>query len=429
MSLELDPARNGRPDAEGVGPLVAHFFRHESGRVTATLTRIFGFEHLDTIEDAVQEALLKALDTWPFHGVPENPSAWVIQVARNRALDVLRRGSAWTEKRALLAGESRVAGTNPSTDAVGYATEVTDDQLRMIFACCHPLLSRESQVALTLKIVGGFSVQELARAFLVSDTAMAQRLVRAKRKLREAGAGMAMPPAREMADRLDAALDVLYLMFNEGYGATEGADLIRRDLCREAIRLCSILAAHPATGLPRTHALAALMSFQAARLDTRVGPEGEAVLLAEQDRGDWDRQLIQRGVFHLDRAGRGDDLSELHLQAEIAAHHALAASWDDTDWDRILACYDRLISMNPSPVVAVNRAVALAEARSPAEALDALDALPDMVSYYPVHAVRASLLSRVGRVDEARAAYQAALEAPVPDPVRRVLERRLEGLR
>lgn len=417
----------GGEGARDVRPLVEHFFRHETGRVTATLTRMFGFENLDVIEDVVQEALVRALDTWPFHGVPENPSAWVIQVAKNRARDIFRREKTWSEK-APAVRHARLEHRPPADREVGYPSEVTDDQLRMVFTCCHPLLGEDAQVALTLKVVGGFSVPELARAFLVREATMAQRLVRAKRTLRDACVRLEMPAPGRLAPRLDAVLDVLYLMFNEGHGATGGEHLIRRDLCQEAIRLAELVAEHPEVGAPRAHALAALMLFQAARLDTRVGPEGEALLLEEQDRSSWDRGMIARGLRHLLAAAEGNELSEFHLQAEIAAHHATAPSWEATDWERILACYDQLSLLNPSPIVALNRAVALAEVRSAEEALEALGDPPALVDYYPSHAVRGALLARAGLKDDARDAYRNALRAPVPEPVRRVLERRLEDL-
>ena len=394
--------------------------------MVATLARIFGLEHLDAVEDAVQDALVQALKRWSFTGMPDNPAAWLMRVARNKMLDRLRRAGTWREKREWL--ERGVAG---SDEAAGHETwfagELADDQLRMIFACCHPAVARRDQVALVLKTVGGFGVAEIARAFLAREPAIAQRLVRAKRRLREGGARLEVPPPAELGARLEAVLEAIYLMFNEGYGAHAGSDLVRTDLCHEAIRLVGLLAEHPTTAAPRVHALAALLCFQASRLPERVDAAGELLLLADQDRTRWDRRLIAAGVGHLGRSAAGGELSIYHLEAEIASCHALAPSWAATDWRRILTAYDDLLARRSSPVVALNRAVALAELKGAEAALEALEPLAEEKSlegYYPYWSVRGELLRRAGRSEEARAAFRRALDLESSAPVKRLLMRR-----
>jgi RNA polymerase sigma-70 factor (ECF subfamily) len=287
-------------------------------------------------------------------------------------------------------------------------------------------------VALTLKTVGGFSVPELGRAFLVQTATMAQRLLRAKQRLRQVETRLEIPAAGELPTRLDAVLEVVYLMFNEGYSPSEGETAVRVDLCDEAIRLAELLVEHPLTGAPRTYALAALLLFQGSRLAARADPEGELLLLPEQDRSLWDRERIARGVQRLGLAGRGDELSAYHLQAEVAACHATASGDADTDWARILDCYDALLRINPSPIVALNRAVALARVKGPGAglaALESLDGHPELRSYYPAHATRGLLLSQLGRRAAARASFGRALELTTSAPVRRLCERRLAELR
>jgi RNA polymerase sigma-70 factor (ECF subfamily) len=406
---------------------VDHLFRHRSGQMVSTLTRVLGFDNLDLVEDAVQEALVQALRRWPFSGVPENPTAWLIQVAKHRALDTLRRRGTWRQKQQQLESALRATGQEAGGIRPGFAGELPDDQLRMIFACCRPELSRDAQVALTLKTVGGFSVPELGRAFLVQTATMAQRLLRAKQRLRQAGAELEIPAPPDLPARLDAVLEVVYLMFNEGYSPGEGETAVRLDLCSEAIRLAELLVEHPLTGAPRACALSSLLLFQGSRLAARADPAGELLLLPEQDRSLWDRGLIARGVQRLGLAGRGDELSAYHLQAEIAACHATAATAEATDWPRILACYDALLRLTPSPVVALNRAVALARVEGPQAGLAALEALDghrELRSYYPAHATRGQLLAQLGRNEAARASFRRALELTSSAPVRRLCERR-----
>jgi RNA polymerase sigma-70 factor (ECF subfamily) len=415
-----------------VHELVEHLFRHEAGRMLAVLTHIFGLEHLDVAEEVVQDALLQALQHWGFHGIPDNPQGWLLRAARNKALDLLRCRTALHRKQRelrqrLIERQARQdIADSPGTE------ELADEQLCMIFACCAPTLPAEARVALTLKAVSGFSVAEIARAFLAEEPTIAQRLVRAKRRIRKAGIALALPSPAEIPGRLDSVLQVLYLLFNEGYGAHTGENLVREDLCGEAIRLAQLLASRPDTGLPKVHALLALFSFQAARLEARVDGEGNLLLLAEQERSQWDQDLLALGVLQLERAAQGSELSEYHLQAAIAAVHATSAGVAETDWSRLVALYDQLLALAPSPVAALNRAVALSMVEGPETALVSLDKLstePGLKNYYLLPAVRADFLRCLGRTAEAAACYQQALACPCSDPERRFLLRRIEGLK
>jgi RNA polymerase sigma factor (sigma-70 family) len=422
-----------RASASDVPGLVEHLFRRESGRMLATLTRIFGPEHLELAEDVVQEALIQALRHWPVSGVPGNPSAWLVQVAKRRALDVVRREQRLATRqavvRAALEGDPALAPDELALSAA--AGDLSDDQLRMIFMCCHPDVPLEGRVALTLKLVGGFSVAEIARAFLAEESAIFQRLARAKRRIRESRVAFEVPESTALGQRLDAVLEVLYLMFNEGHTATEGGALLRDDLCGEAIRLAALLTANAVTAEPRTHALLALFLFHGARLGTRVDQGGELVLLPEQDRSRWDRDMIDRGLAHLSRAASGSVLSTYHLEAEIASCHATAARYEDTDWPRIVWAYDELLGMHPSPLVALNRAVAMAELRGPAVGLGELEALREDESlrrYYLLPAARGELLRRLGDHGGAAESLREARALARTEPVRRFLDRRLESL-
>jgi RNA polymerase sigma-70 factor (ECF subfamily) len=409
-----------------VSQLVEHLFRRDAGRMIATLTRIFGPGHVELAEDVVQEALIEALRRWPMAGVPEHPSAWLIQVAKRRALDVVRRERAFQQRAGAV---RRAIEEDPALASDPSAGDLLDDdQLRMIFLCCHPRVPLEGRVALTLKLVGGFGASEIARAFLAEESAIFQRLVRAKRRLRDSASVLEIPEGAALASRLDAVLEVLYLLFNEGHTATTGDELLRRDLCAEAIRLTSLLASHRSTDEPRVHALLALFLLQASRLDARTDAHGDVVLLAEQDRSRWNRPLIERGLSHLDRSAVGDVLTTYHLEAEIAACHATAARWEDTDWARIVAAYDALYRRHPSPLVALNRAVAVAELEGANAGLDALDAVasePSLARYHLLHSTRAELMRRVGRLEEARRELEAAMALAPTEPARRFLARRL----
>jgi len=411
--------------SSGADLAVDHLFRQQSGKMVATLTRVFGSRRLDLAEEVVQDALVKALELWPFQGVPENPSAWLIQVARNRALDVIRR-------EASLAGKiPELARAFPErAEPLGFDSDpFADDQLAMMFLCSHPRLARETRVALTLKTVAGFSVREIARAFLAQEATIAQRLVRGKRQIREESISFEMPEGGELRERLDSVLEVLYLIFNEGYTAHEGESLLRADLCEEAIRLGSMVAGHAATDQPKGHALLALLLLQASRLPARVDESGDLFLLQDQDRGKWDRRLIAEGMHHLERCAEGDEVGSYHLQAGIAAEHAIAPSYAETDWKRVTELYDSLNELEPSPVVALNGAIALSRWKGPRAGLGALAFIeqePALSRYHLLPAALGELWNECGEREKAAAYYRAALECQCTEPERRFLTKRLE---
>ena len=396
--------------------------------MVARLTRLLGPSNLHIAEESVQDAMLRAMQTWPHNGVPENPAGWLFQVAHNAAIDTVRRSRSLDRKMDAIVGELlRSSSAKPGDPEV--EEQLRDDELRMILMCCHPTLSRDTSVALSLKTVGGFSAREIARAFLADETAIAQRLVRAKRQIRENGVTLDVPLGFDMHVRLDAVLDVIYFIFNEGYTAHEGDRLIRDDLCREALRL-GLLVASSSLSRPRIHALVALMAFQAARLPARVDETGDLILLEDQDRSRWDRSLIALGFRHFELSIAGDRVSDYHVQAAIAATHARAAADNRIDWGRILELYDDLLARNPSPVIALNRAVAVAKVHGAAAALDAIEPLqadPKLRDYYLLLALRGHLFSEIGRTADAARCFRSALECRCSEPERRFLRRKLEA--
>ena len=407
--------------------LLEHLFRHQAGRMVGHFARLFGPAHLDAAEEAVQEALLRAVQTWPYSGAPDNPAAWLYRVAHNAAIDAIRRRRLFAAKAETLVAElSEAAAQNP--EDADLDERLRDDELRMIFMCCHPEIPREARIALSLKTVGGFSVREIARAFLADEAAIAQRLVRAKRQIRDRNLTLEMPRGAELEERLDAALDVIYLMFNEGYAAHEGEDLIRQDLCYEALRLGQSIAAS-SMSRPRVHALVALLALQAARLPARVNEEGDLILLDSQDRSRWDRRLMAVGFYHFDRSIGGDSVSRYHVEAAIAATHARAPDAQSTDWRVILELYDELLALSASPVVALNRTVAMAKVHGAGRALRELTVLERerrLQDYYLVLAVRGHLLMELGRNREAAECFRAALQCRCSEPEKRFLKKKLE---
>jgi RNA polymerase sigma-70 factor (ECF subfamily) len=412
---------NGQQDAN---LLVAHLFRHQAGRIVAALTRSLGSRYLDLAEDVVQDALVKALQQWPFKGVPENPAGWLTVVAKKRALDLLRRDSSLDLKTAEL--ERSLMKPSPVAGAAD-GVEI-DDQLALILMCSHPALAIEYQVALTLKLACGFSTAEIARAFLTPETTIAQRLVRAKRQIREQGIVIDPANTRLIPERLDSVLRVIYLLFNEGYGATRGNELVRADLCGEAIRL-SVLVQHQGLRLPEVHALQALMLLQAARLPARTQEDGTLAILAMQNRSMWDQGLIAAGLRHLALSADGEKLTVYHLQAEIAAIHATAKSDVDTDWVRITDLYDQLYQLEPTPIVALNRAIATSRSQGPRAAIRALQEIesdPAFRDYHLFSAVGAELWKQLGDLPRAADAYRAALACPCTEPERRFLKTQLQ---
>jgi RNA polymerase sigma-70 factor, ECF subfamily len=395
--------------------------------MTAHLTRLLGPAWLTVAEEAVQEAMLRALQTWPYQGVPENPAGWLFRVARNVAMDAVRRNKIFGEKTdAIVAEISRSAIVAPADPEL--EEQLRDDELRMIFMCCHPAIPHESSVALSLKTVGGFNVREIARSFLADDATIAQRLVRAKRLIREKGLTLDIPHGAELQQRVDAVSEVIYFMFNEGYAALEGEALIRYDLCQEALRLGRLIASSSIV-TPSLHALVALMALQAARLPARTDDAGDIVLLNSQDRGLWDQHLIALGFHHFDCSMSGDQVSEYHVQAAIAATHAHAPQAGSADWPAILALYDQLIAIKNSSIVVLNRAVAVSKVHGAAQALAAIEPLdqsPDLHNYHLLLAVRGQFLFELGRRNQAADCYRAALQCRCSEPERRFLQRKLE---
>jgi len=405
-----------------------HLFRREAGRMVSSLVRVLGVSHLALAEDAVQDALVRALETWKFGRMPENPAAWLMRAARNRAIDLLRRQAHLDHlaPQMILALETAHAESGPD----GGEHAIADDELRLMFSCCDPELTRPAQVAVILKYLCGFSVREIAQAFLSSEVAVEKQLFRSRRALEARGELLEVRDADQVRARLPAVRNAIYLLFNEGYHGAHPQHVVREDLCYEAMRLGALLSDLPAAAVPETHALLALFCFLAARLAARVDDDGNLLLLADQDRRRWDRGLIEEGLRRLDLSARGEVLTAWHVEAAIAARHAAAGTFEATDWTSIRELYDVLLQLRPTPVVALNRAIAVGMAEGPEAGLKALADIDDrerLVRYPFFPAAMAEFELRAGRTERAAELLRAALMLARNHAEEDVLKRKLEA--
>ncbi len=409
-----------------VHQLVSHLFRHEAGRMAAVLTRLLGFNSLQAAEDLVQDTLLQAMSTWKIKGIPENPSAWLYTVAKRKAIDFIRQQKIHeqhhTEIGLVLKSEWTLS---PTVNQFFLDNEIEDSVLRMIFACCHPTIPYESQIALTLKTLCGLSVGEIANCFLTNEETITKRLYRAREKIREGNLTLEIPEPSKLPGRMDAVLHSLYLLFNEGYNSSNTDQLIRNDLCLEAMRLCLLLVRNKITNIPKANALLALMCFQASREESRINKDGSIILLKDQDRSRWHQPLIEKGKFFLEQAAQGEDFSEYHIEAAIAGCHSQARSFRNTDWDQILQLYTVLAQLKPSPVIELNKAIALGYARSATEGLAALQKIGALQGHYLLHAAIGDFQLAVKNFDEARKCYTKAIALTHSNAEKKLLEKKV----
>ena len=408
---------------------VDHLFRHEWGKLVSVLTKLFGPQNLQLAEDVVQETLLTALNNWKINGLPHNPSAWLFTAARNKAVDVLRqqkRKDDFTKTiTPLLQSEYTLA---PTVREMVNTNTIDDDQLRMMFVCCHPSLSAEAQVSLILKTLCGFNVTEIAKAFVSSYDAVEKRLYRARQLFRENKVEFDLPAAAELDNRLEAVLMAIYLLFNEGYNSTNHEDLIRNDLMNEAMRLCELICRNPSVKHANTHALMALMCFTASRNDARLDANGNILLLKQQDRSKWNRALIETGVYHLEQSAAGETISKYHLEADIAYEHAQARDYEHTNWRNILNCYDLLYRLYPSPVIALNRAIVVSELHGAAEGITSIEAihgLDTLKKYYLLPATLGEFCWQLKEYDKARKYFEEATELTQSAIEKKLLQQKL----
>jgi RNA polymerase sigma factor (sigma-70 family) len=407
---------------------VDHFFRWEAGKMVSYLTKIFGLRRLALAEDVVQDTLCRALEIWPVHGLPDNPSAWLMRAARNRAIDVLRRDNQFRYFAPELSHFLRLRDDSPG-ETPAFETEIRDDQLRMMFSCCHSELSTEAQVTLILKTLCGFSVSEIAHALLAGEESIEKRLGRARKLFRLSGTFMEFSGALDISERLETVYRAIYLLFNEGYHGSRSERTVREDLCYEAIRLAVLLSEHPEGAKPKTYALLALLCFHAARLPGRMD-DGGLIQLEMQDRTKWDRDLIGRGFHFLERSSTGDELSEYHVEAGIASLHCAAPAYEKTEWAKILELYDMLYRLKPSPIVALNRTIALGNALGPEQGLAELTRIPDSAKlkdypFYPAAQGELNLLA--GRPAEAVKHFEKAVELARSPSETSFFERKLQA--
>lgn len=412
--------------------LVDHLFRHEAGKMIAVLTRIFGIHNLELVEDTVQETFLKALQVWKFNAVPDNPGAWLMQVARNRTIDLIRR----QQKLVDISGELQMRlqwDTVNTIEQFFLDTEIADSQLRMIFTCCHPALSPEDQVALTLKTVSGFGIQEIARALVSNEAAIQKRIYRAKEYIRTNQVQFEIPTGVALAERLETVYTVLYLLFNEGYSSMKADELIRHDLCAEAMRLCKLLTEHKVVSQPSCFALLSLMCFQASRFDSRIGEDNTIILLQHQDRSKWDRDLIALGYHFLNQSSTGNYLSVYHIESAIAAEHCLSPDFESTNWNALLRLYNYLLERKPIPIVQLNRSVILSKTAGVETAIDTILDIPNIREllnrHYIYAAVLGDLYAKAGNNAESRRLLEKAYELTPSLAEKKLLQEKLAAIR
>jgi RNA polymerase sigma factor (sigma-70 family) len=417
-------------ETPNVQQLVAHLFRHEAGKMTAVLTKLFGLPNVELAEDIVQETLIAALDTWKIKGIPDNPRAWLYKVAKNRTIDALRRQQHFQKKIAAdIAFElDDLEKTQTLLDAFFLENEIQDALLRTLFACCHPTLSPESQLILMLKTLCGLTIAEIAAALLSPADTIAKKLYRAKEKIKKEQIALEVPTGNELIARMDSVLKAIYLLFTEGYHSTSTDRVIRHDLSQEALRLGTILANHPLSNTPKTNALVALMCFQAARFDARMDAEGHPILLENQDRRLWLQPLIAMGFDYFKKTLSGTELSTYHLEAAIASYHAQAPNFESTNWQAIFYCYNLLYELQPSPIVALNRAIALGYIEGPLHGIAALQNIVGLEKNPFYHTALGDFYQKIGDVDAAKKAYQSALGFAPLESEKRLIRLKISGL-
>jgi RNA polymerase sigma factor (sigma-70 family) len=417
-----------------IDKLTDHLFRHEAGKMVSVLTRIFGTENLETAEDVVQETLLQAMQVWKLKGVPDNPSAWLYRVAKNKAIDIIRRNKYSVQydfsdsEHQLLTSEYTLSTT---MDNFWKEELVKDDLLRMMFTCCHLGISEENQITLILKTLCGFSTAEIARTFLTSEDTITKRLYRTKEYFREQKIKLEIPSVAELKDRTYAVLNSIYLLFNEGYNSTHSEDLIRKDLLDEAMMLARLLTENHYTQLPEVYALMALMCFHAARTDSRLSPEGEIILLPNQDRKKWDQELINAGNIFMNKAAFGEKISTYHLEAAIAFEHCTAATFAETNWQRILFYYNWLCNLSPSPISELNKAVAIMQVSGPEVALKAIEEIPDkkkLESFYLYHSFVGEIKAKLKQMPAAKLAFEIALKLTRSEAEQKILKEKIAAV-
>jgi len=396
-------------ESNDIRKLVDHLFRHESGKMVSVLSRVLGLQNLEVAYDIVQDTLLQAMSTWSFGRIPDNPSAWLYRVARNKAIDFLRREKKFREISPQYAYLVQSEWTlSPTINNLFLDNEIEDSQLRMMFACCHPSIPEESQIALTLKTLCGLSISEIAKAFLTNDDTISKRIYRAKEKIKSENIELIVPSGDELNVRLDAVLKSLYLLFNEGYNSSHPERLIREDLCEEAMRLCLLLTQHSLTGYPRSKALLSLMCFQSSRLNTRLDEKGNIILLKNQERNKWNRSLIRKGFEYIEAAAEPFEVSTYHLEAGIASIHAASPSFEKTDWKSIYHLYQMLYELQPNPVVAMNKAIASAYAISKEKALEELQQIKGLEKHHLYYASMGEMYFDLHQKENAKKYFEKA---------------------